>query len=455
MLLVVETFSGIGSQAKALKNIGVEHKIVATVEWDINAIYAYDIIHNGPQDLTKYKEKDKNQLMDMLLGYTISNDGKKPLDRLTLKGMSKDALGKFLTAIERTNNLVSITDVKATDLPNNIDLLTYSFPCQDLSICGAWHGNASGINRNAHNRSGMLWEVERILKEYVDSSKRLPRFLLMENVSNILSEAHKHNFKEWENYLESIGYTNKIYTLDASNFGIPQKRKRTFMLSVYTKDANKVKHIKNFFDENDLEVLQNTKPNVLKSLINFLRTDYTNAQYRAEADISNPNYTPSRIRIHEENPEIFDGHQATCEAINTITTKQDRNPNSGLLYYNSGIVGKAPYRNLTPRECFLLMGFDESDFQALVDNDFYIKRNHNFLTRDKLIKMAGNSIVVDVLEAIFKQVIYIKENILNQTSNYNARENNNNNISYYNDEYGTLSQLFNNTRRTLKKISNS
>ncbi len=409
MLRVIETFSGIGSQAKALKNINAEHQIVATVEWDINATYAYDIIHNGPQNLERYMEFDKNELIERLMKYTISYDGKKPLLVNTLKTMSTEALRRFLAAIDRTNNFVSITDVKAINLPDDIDLLTYSFPCQDLSICGSWHGNTSGIDREANNRSGMLWEVERILKEYVALGKRLPKFLLMENVSNILSNTHRHNFKEWQDYLEDIGYTNEVYTLNSANFGIPQKRIRTYMLSVYCVDSVGIERLKEYLEENNLEERQ---PKLLQSLQSFFRLDYTNLQYKYEADISNPNYTPSRQKIYKENLKLFDGQNTSYEAVNTITTKQDRNPNSGLLRYIGTSDDKAPYRNLTPRECFLLMGFDEKDFQLLMDNDFFVKSNHKFFTRDKLIRMAGNSIVVDVLEEIFKQVIFINDNII-------------------------------------------
>ena len=412
MLKVVETFSGIGSQAKALKNAKIEFEVVNTVEWDINATYAYDIIHNGPQDLSKYINLEKEEIVDQLMQYTISNDGKTPLTRTSLKIMSVDALRRFLAAIIRTKNLVNITDVKAENLPNKIDLLTYSFPCQDLSICGSWHGNMSGIDRTIKNRSGMLWEVERILKEFVNTGRRLPQFLLMENVSNILSKTHRDNFNEWETYLEKNGYINQIYTLDASNFGIPQRRKRTYMLSVYSKNIKKKNQIKEYFNKNNLEKIQQTHPSPLKPLVSFFRTDYKNIQYKTEADKSNPNYTPSRKRIHQGNPEIFDGEKATCSIINTITTKQDRNPNSGLQRYEGSTPNKAPYRNLTPRECFLLMGFEEKDFQALIDNDFNKKMNQPFVNRERMIKMAGNSIVVDVLEAVFKQVVYIKDNYL-------------------------------------------
>ena len=105
-----------------------------------------------------------------------------------------------------------------------------------------------GIDRNAHNRSGMLWEVERILKERVELKLQLPKFLLMENVSAILTSRHKSNFNEWTDYLKKIGYTNHIYTLNASDFGIPQKRVRTYMISVLTNNNSiKEKQVENYF----------------------------------------------------------------------------------------------------------------------------------------------------------------------------------------------------------------
>lgn len=421
MLKVLEAFSGIGSQAKALKKTGIKHKIIATVDWDINAIYAYDIIHNGKQDLTEYLEFSKKDLLELLKKYTLSINGKNPTEIKSLASMHEDSLRRILCAIKRSNNLVSITDVKAEHLPEGVDLLTYSFPCQDLSICGAWHGNNSGIDRNAKNRSGMLWEIERILKEYVEIDKKLPKFLLMENVSNILSENHRHNFKEWQDYLEHIGYINKVYTLDSSRFGIPQKRIRTYMVSVYCSN-NKATYdnLDAFFTTHNLSKTIDKNCGKLSS---FLRLDYSDCRYKKEADISNPNDTPSRVKIYQENTILFDGNRVCCDCVGTITTKQDRNPNSGLIMYPLAEKGKSPYRNLTPRECFLLMGFEEKDFQQLLDNDFVIRGKNNFCTREKLIKMAGNSIVVNVLEEIFKQIDYINKFLLtdlniNETSNF-------------------------------------
>lgn len=404
MYKVVEMFSGIGSQAKALKNIGIEHEIIAVVEWDINAICAYDAIHSDAlNDLTP-KGISKKELVEELSEFTLSSDGKKPLTKMSLAHMSMEALKRVYSSIKRTNNLVSIMDVEGDSLPNEIDILTYSFPCQDLSICGFWHGNISGIDRKAMNRSGMLWEVERILMERVESRLSLPRFLLMENVSNILSPTHRENFEEWKKYLDSIGYYNKIYTLNAKNFGIPQNRERVFMISFLKEGVNN-EVFEKYFCDNNLELLRsNLNSNNVCILEKFLKVDYNNPIYFEEAARSQTNFTPSREKIYNTSNIIYKSGIVVNDVVTTITTKQDRKPNSGILEFDPVSEGKSPYRNLTPRECFMLMGFEESDFDKMMSKDFMTNKSRNFFTDGKLLKMAGNSIVVQVLEKIFEQI---------------------------------------------------
>lgn len=417
MLKVVETFSGIGSQAKALKNIDVEHEIIRTVEWDINAMIAYDLIHNGKQNLKPYNNMTKDELYSRLSQYTLSMNGKKPATPKNMKDMSEELMKRILCAIDRCHNLVSITDVSAYDIPNDTDLLTYSFPCQDLSLAGNWHGNNSGIDRNVHNRSGMLWEIERILKEKVNKNMVLPNFLLMENVSNILSNKHIANFTSWTDYLTEIGYVNKVYTLDASKFGIPQKRVRTYMISVFVgNDKEKKNIIKNYFEMHNLSDIGYVKSLKIKpkELKEILKLDYTKEKYRIEADLCQPNDTSSRRDIYEDNVKIFANGSITAVVIPTVTTKQDRHPNSGVIDYFNGKNGKSAFRYLTPRECFLLMGFDEKDYENIVNNNFK-NRGRLFFNIEKLNRMAGNSIVVNVLEEIFKQVNYLNEIINVQT----------------------------------------
>ena len=408
MLKMIETFSGIGSQTQALKNLRIDHKVVAIAEWDISAMYAYDILHNGEQDIKSLRHHTKESLISVLSRYNLSSNGKNPITPKALKSMSIAQLKAIYLSIERNNNLVDISEVHSQDLPD-ADILTYSFPCQDLSVSGYWHNNTSGIDRDAENRSTLLWQIERILKEYVASQKKLPRFLLMENVSNILSQRHIDNFNEWKTFLESLGYINKVYTLDARNFGAPQARKRTFMLSVLAENDIEIRRIDEYLNANDLQTFKTTQ---LKNISDFLRLDYSVEKYKKEAIESTPRFTESRKKIFRDNIVLATGTKINASAAKTVTTKQDRNPNSGIIKYAKNdylVEWNTHYRNLTPRECFMLMGFKEEQFDLLLLNNFENKKGSYFLTASKLIKMAGNSIVVPILEEIFKQMEEIKK----------------------------------------------
>lgn len=417
MFRVIETFSGIGSQAKALTKIGRPFEIVNTADWDINAILAYCLIHKGKIDVDKYSEVSDEKVTEFLKGFSLSSDGKKPMNDESFKRIPMNVKRRLYVAIKETNNLVSITDIKGEDIPENIDLFTYSFPCQDLSLCGCWHGNKSGIARDAHNRSGMLWEVERILLEMSEKGKELPRFLLMENVTNILSKPHKEDFEDWKSTLENLGYYNQIYRLNAKNFGIPQNRERAYMISVLCKnDKDIINAVKNYFEEHNLEKdeAQRLKQRDLM-LKDILCLDYKGVpQYKEEADASKPNNTPSRMKIFKDNDMLYDGKKINEIVVNTVTTKQDRNPNSGLITYKNYVRGKTKWRYLTPRECFKLMGFDEADFDKVISDNPMVTKSRRLYSTEKLIKMAGNSIVVDVLEAIFRQIMDVNTDILGE-----------------------------------------
>ncbi len=411
MLKMVETFSGIGAQAKALLNINekynYKYEILNTADWDINAIIAYDLIHYKNQDLSHYEKLTKEEILEKILPLSLSTDGKTLATKEALKRLNINVLIRLCCAIDRSKNLISVTDIKGSELPEDMNILTYSFPCQDLSIARAWHGSSGGINRNSNNRSSMLWQIERILKERKKSKKEMPRFLLMENVRNIQSKEHKANFEEWQKSLEDLGYFNHVYKLNAKNFGIPQNRVRVYMLSFYIDgDISLKKRIEEFINNNNLENFKEAD----KSVADLLRTDYSNSIYKLEADANQINNTKSRRDICAKNAILYD-YKSYIDLVPTITTKQDRHPNSGVIKYNNKKLGKCDFRYLTPRECFMLMGFDESDFQILLDNNFNSKNKNKFFSDSKLIKMAGNSIVVNVLEEIFKQINDINDNI--------------------------------------------
>lgn len=168
MLKIIELFAGIGSQTQALKNLGIAHEVVAISEIDKYAIKSYEAIH-GP-----------------------------------------------------ANNLGDITKIE--ELPA-ADLWTYSFPCQDISVAGKLAGIKDGT------RSGLLRHVERLLL-VAEKNGTLPKYLLLENVKNLVGKKFKADFDNWLIFLEGLGYTNYWQVLNAKHYGIPQNRERVFGVSI-------------------------------------------------------------------------------------------------------------------------------------------------------------------------------------------------------------------------------
>ena len=416
---LVELFSGIGSQAKALKNLGFKINTVGTCEWDIQALCAYDAIHESAVVPEEISILSKEEIYEKLAKYTLSNDGKKPMDKRILHSYSKPILERILAAIERCNNFVDVSSLAGELIPSDIDILTYSFPCQDLSNVGAFHGYNKGIDKNSGSRSSLLWQVGRILTEMKAEDKKLPRYLLLENVPALLAERHKANFEEWIHDLEELGYYSKYFLLNAFDFGIPQNRPRLLMISVFVgENPEKQTAIKEFFKNKESDDIvreyQSSHYYEKKDMFGMFRTDYSNETYLTEALECNPNKTPSRQKIWDENPqyilENYTENREKYDRIRTITTKQDRHPNSGNLFFDKGGEEKSSFRYLTPRECMMFMGFTELDYENIVKNN-PAHHNTTLFPRDKIIRMAGNSIPVKLLEGIFYQIKLIDENL--------------------------------------------
>ncbi len=409
---IVELFSGIGSQAKALGNIGITIDKTYTCEWDIHAMTAYDAIHSSPDLPLEVLKINKEELLRQLHDLVLSNTGKERMDYDVLRTYSASALRRIYVAIKRNNNFVDVTTLTGEMMPDDIDLMTYSFPCQDLSNVGAFHGYNKGIDKDSGSRSSLLWQVGRILEEMKKCGKKLPRFLLMENVPTLLSKRHRGNFIEWMNDLSRLGYVNHYYHLNACDFGLPQNRPRLLMISVFAgKDNDLNSRIEEYFlfkKESDIIADYKASPYYHKFEVkDLLRIDYSDELLFQEACECTPNDTVSRRKIWDENPQlVLEGNivNPAFDVIRTITTKQDRNPNSGNLFFESGIKGRASFRYLTPRECFLFMGFTDRDYDNVTKYNPEVHKGTRFFSRDKLIRMAGNSIPVKLLEGVFLQI---------------------------------------------------
>lgn len=416
---VVELFTGIGSQAKALsrlrKGSNINFEVTRTCEWNIHAIVAYHLIHHDGVLSDVIMDMNKEYLINALSNYTLSLDGKVPIKSNTLKLFNENVLKAIYNSIIANNNLVNIKEVSGDDIPDNTDVLTYSFPCQDLSNVGSFHGYKNGIDRNKGTRSGLLWEIERILEDKKAKSGSLPKFLILENVTALEAERHNSNFIEWQEKLIHLGYFNKVYKLNAVDFGIPQYRKRLIMISVLTNGDEKLSNIvESFFEKHDLNSQKYISTLKVKKipLVDLLRLDYSNPKILCEAMLSQPNKTDSRLKIWENNSKIINEKFELNNKVQTITTKQDRHPNSGNLYFIEGDKNKSQYRFLTPRECFILMGFDEEDYEKLSSSNLLNVRNGSFFARDINYKLAGNSIVVNILEQVFSQIVELNKIIV-------------------------------------------
>lgn len=417
---IMELFSGIGSQAKALGNLGVKVNSLGTCEWDIHAFIAYDAIHNGPVIPAEYYDMSKKEILEYLKDKTLSIDGKQAVNYATLKSYPVSILRRIKAAIDRTQNRMDVSSLTGDQMPENLDILTYSFPCQDLSNVGAFHGYNKGIDKDSGSRSSLLWQVGRILQEMKDIGKELPRFLLMENVPTLLSDRHKKNFDIWIDDLKKLGYTSVYYQLNARFYGIPQNRPRLLMISVLTDGdwalEGFIEQRKILTETEIVKAYQESGFYQEKKIGDLLRIDYSNDTLFKEACSCTPNDTPSRKKIWDENPQLVlaDGKiNPEYEFVRTITTKQDRHPNSGNLYFDSGIEGRGKFRYLTPRECFLFMGFTDKDYENVVANNPASRKNAVLFPRDKIIRMAGNSIPVKLLEGIFWQIILI-DNLIDE-----------------------------------------
>lgn len=317
MLNIIELFAGIGSQTQALKNIGIEHKTVAISEIDRYALQSYELLHGE-----------------------VFNLGD-----------------------------ISIIDPKTVP---DCDLMTYSFPCQDLSVAGAQLGAEEGSG----TRSSLLWECKKLIEV------KKPRFLLMENVKNLVGNTHKENFNKWLNFLESLGYSNYWKVLNAVDYGAPQSRERVFCISILNPKKDFV-----FPVPMERKIVLN---DILEPKDKIPSNMYMNDRpYKKRENIS----ISENGLIHHGNLEMAGNEsikrvyspEGVCPTLTTMTGGH-RQPK---IY-----LGEDGVRKLTPKECWRVMGFSDDNFSKVEGK----------LSNTQLYKQAGNTICVSCLEAIFKEL---------------------------------------------------
>lgn len=380
---LITLFSGYDSQALALKYLGVPFEHYHTCEWAIPSIQALKDLHFDYDNGDYSAGLSKTDLVDILHRKGVSADYNQPLTKEQLNRYGEIKLRTIFNNIVATRNLVSICNVSGNDL-EIVDtdkyeyIMTYSFPCQDLSAAGL----GKGMERGSGTRSGLLWEVERLLKE----TNELPQVLLMENVKQVIGQKNIGAFADWVAFLDKLGYHSKWKVINATEFGIPQNRERFFMVSVLGN---------HYYSMPRLDSIQ-----LLRAICNFVDENVLKKYYLEKASIekitkwnSLQNPLERVIGCKSKCPCLTTRTGAMCGSLILICHDFDDIRNLRGVYERDKNT-KHNLRKLTPRESFRLMGVKNNDYDKIAIN------------QDKTIQyhLAGDSIVTTCLMAIFGQM---------------------------------------------------
>lgn len=364
-----EAFSGIGSQHTALKNLWFLVNIVWISDWYTDAIIAYWINYLW----IRPKKINRLDTINFLKKYSLSSNSKTSIK--SYSSFSDDKLSIIEQVIKKFWKL-DINHIEWKDLVNkNIDLFTYSFPCQDISQ--QW--KQKGFSKWIESRSWLLWQIERILKEIkiIDKSK-LPKVLMMENVKAILNKEFKPDLDLWIKELEELWYkTTKPFVINSSDVWSVQNRSRVFMIS--TLEEN----IKEFELENKLSPWK---------ISDILQNDIEHEKFKTEKNINIIKEFWSKDRwVKKWFIEWYTTFNAECYVYHkdwqapTITASWAQ---SRIKYFDWEDIFY-----LNSLEHLLLQWFDIKFYKNL--KDFWF-------TEQKIKFLAWNSINVNVLETIFK-----------------------------------------------------
>lgn len=363
-----EAFSWIWSQHLALKNIWYKINLIWISDWYIDAIIAYCVNHLW----IKTQKINKKEIINYLKNFSLSLNSKDKAKNLN--NLSEEKLSILYQAVKKFWNL----DIKFIHWENfiwkNIDLFTYSFPCQDISQ--QW--KQKWFSKETKTRSGLLWEIERILEEIHNKDKKsLPKILMMENVKALLSKNFKEDLEKWIKKLESFWYKSTVtFSINSKDLWEAQNRERVFMFSYLWKKPPKNFEIKNIFKEKFIKDIfeEKEKREIFKTDKNFKIIEKENFKWIKKA------FLEWYSKFNSENYVYYLDWKAP-----TITSSWAHSRIK--IFYNWEIV----YLNWL--EHLKLQWFDKYFYKNLVKY---------WITETKIKFLAWNSINVKVLEELFK-----------------------------------------------------
>ncbi|UWD34043.1 DNA (cytosine-5-)-methyltransferase [Mesomycoplasma molare] len=383
-------------QTKALKEL--EQKLnfkldnVGSVEWDVFANIAHKLL-NYNESINIDKDTPLSEILEKLKELEISSDTNSKIKSNYFKTLGENKtriIYSFLKNIIETKQKlkqgqklekVDWDDISTLNyIPEKIDIFTYSFPCQDISTMGY----GKGINENT--RSGLLWELKRIFKNNKD---KLPKVLVMENVKNLVSKNFIKDFEKWLEYLETLGYKTEYKTLNAIDYGSMQNRERVFAISWLDKNKefkwpSKIKHNAKIRDIVEFERISEKD---LERGARFLNAKSGEWKYNKQ---NNKMWRKIELKGYLESDKIIvhpDYWGQTLMKSAGIKLKVE------LETEKWGKIVKL----LNGRESLMYMGLSKNDVDK-IDNNI-------LLTENKLKMLAGNSIELNTLKALFENII--------------------------------------------------
>ena len=350
---LIELFAGYGSQAMALERMGIKFEHYKVVEFDKYAVASYNAVHG-----TEFPTMDITK--------------------------------------------VHAADLNICDTDKFEYFMTYSFPCTDLSVAG----KMKGMKKGSGTKSGLLWEVERILTDINKSGGELPQVLFMENVPQVISDVNIKDFHAWQDFLQSLGYTNYLQVLNAKDYGVAQNRKRCFMFSFLGKYNYKfpapiplTKSMKDYLEDSVDEHYYINSEKANKLIMNLIENG--NVENKECIDLS----TVKTIKIKQATKEGYIkcklGGVADLSYPMSKTRRgrvqENGNVSPTITATETGVCRiESLYRirKLTPRECGRLMDVSDEN----------ITKMEQVNSNSQLYKQFGNSIVVGVMVAMFKNL---------------------------------------------------
>lgn len=336
MIKILSLFSGIGAFEKALENLDINYELVNYCEIDKFASYAYSLLHDVKEEM----------------------------------------------------NLGDITKVNLSEL-KDFDLLTYGFPCQDISLAGKKRGIIEG-----KTRSGLLFEALKIIKE------KKPKYAVAENVKNLVSKMFIDDFNNMLKELDELGYNSYWKVLNSKDYGSPQSRERVFIVSIrkdidnkifkFPEPLNEIKTLNDVTEKSNIDEKYYCKDNsYIKKFISNINRKIVDFKEPSKfglvrvGKINNPN-------MLQMNQRVF----STEGCSPTIVTGSDSIPK----------IVQCRVRKLTPLETWRATGFTDKDYWNVrkgLEDKFY---NGKDRSDTQMYKMAGNSIVADVMKNVFKEL---------------------------------------------------